>query len=119
MFDIQTCILNIDNYIGEPKTFDRFEKNQMLQDAVERNLEIIGEAVNQLLKINPSISISNARRIVDARNMIIHGYDTLEPVNIWAIIINHLPALKLEVNNLLKSIKKAARFLIGSLQFLR
>ena len=101
LFDIQTCILNIDNYIGEPKLFDRFEDNQMLQDAVERNLEIIGEAINQLLKIDPSIQISNARRIVDARNKIIHGYDSLEPVNIWAIVINHLPTLKQEVAELL------------------
>jgi uncharacterized protein with HEPN domain len=101
LFDIQTCILNIENYIGEPKVFDRFEGNQMLQDAVERNLEIIGEAINQLLKINPSIHISNARRIVDARNKIIHGYDSLEPVNIWAIIINHIPILKQEVIDLL------------------
>lgn len=103
LFDIQTCIHNIDSYIGEPKLFDTFEKNQMLQDAVERNLEIIGEAINQLLKINPSIPISNARRIVDARNKIIHGYDSLEPVNIWAIVINHMPVLKLEINKLLQS----------------
>jgi uncharacterized protein with HEPN domain len=83
--------------------FDRFESNQMLQHAVERNLEIIGEAINQLLKINPSINISNARRIVDARNKIIHGYDSLEPVNIWAIVINHLPTLKKEVSDLLNT----------------
>jgi uncharacterized protein with HEPN domain len=89
--------------IGEPKLFDRFERNQMLQDAVERNLEIIGEAINQLLKINPSIPISNARRIVDARNKIIHGYDSLEPVNIWAIVINNLPVLKQEVAELIQS----------------
>lgn len=101
LFDIQTCINNIDSYIGEPKTFERFEQNQMLQDAVERNLEIIGEAINQLLKINPTIPISNARRIVDARNKIIHGYDSLESVNIWAIVINHLPILKVEIVDLL------------------
>lgn len=101
LFDIQTCISNIDNYIGEPKVFDKFEQNQMLQDAVERNLEIIGEAVNQLLKINPSIHISNSRRIVDARNKIIHGYDSLEPVNTWAIVINQLPVLKVEISDLL------------------
>jgi uncharacterized protein with HEPN domain len=81
--------------------FDRFESNQMLQDAVERNIEIIGEAINQLLKINPDIHITNARRIVDARNKIIHGYDSLEPVNIWAIVINHIPTLKQEVTDLL------------------
>jgi uncharacterized protein with HEPN domain len=101
LFDIQNSIANIDSYIGEPKLFDKFEKNQMLQDAVERNLEIIGEAINQLLKINPEIRISNARRIVDVRNKIIHGYDSLESVNIWAIVINHLPTLKLEITDLL------------------
>jgi uncharacterized protein with HEPN domain len=54
-----------------------------------------------LLKINPDIRITNARRIVDARNKIIHGYDSLEPVNIWAIVINHIPTLKQEVTDLL------------------
>lgn len=101
LFDIQSSIIKIDSYVGEPKVYDQFANNRMLQDAVERNLEIIGEAINQLLRINPAIPISNARRIVDARNKIIHGYDTLEPVNIWAIIINHLPILKQEVVNLL------------------
>lgn len=101
LFDIQSSIIKIDSYVGEPKVYDQFANNRMLQDAVERNLEIIGEAINQLLRINPVIPISNARRIVDARNKIIHGYDTLEPVNIWAIIINHLPILKQEVVNLL------------------
>lgn len=46
LFDIQTCIINIESYIGEPKLYEYFEQNKMLQDAVERNLEIIGEAVN-------------------------------------------------------------------------
>ena len=73
----------------------------MLQDAVERNLEIIGEAINQLLKLNPQIPITNARRIVDTRNKIIHDYDSVEPVHIWAIIINHLPRLQQEVKELL------------------
>jgi uncharacterized protein with HEPN domain len=43
LFDIQTCIVNIDNYIGEPKLFDRFESNQMLQDAVERILKLLAK----------------------------------------------------------------------------
>lgn len=101
LFDIQLCIVNIEKYIGEPKFYSRFEENQMVQHAVERNLEIIGEAINQILKIEPTIQISNARRIVDARNKIIHGYDSLEAVNIWAIVVNHLPLLKLEIDQLL------------------
>ena len=102
LFDIQSCINNIDKYIGDPKIYQKYLENEMLQDAVERNLEIIGEAINQLLKIQPDIKITNARRIVDARNKIIHGYDSIEPVNIWAIIINHLPILNAEVEELLK-----------------
>lgn len=73
----------------------------MLQDAVERNLEIIGEAISRILRLKPDINISNARRIVDARNIIIHRYDNLDNTQIWAIIINHLPVLNDEVEILL------------------
>ncbi len=73
----------------------------MLQDAVERNIEIIGEAMNNLLKMEPQINISNSRRIVDARNKIIQGYDEIENVQIWGIIINSLPILKKEVKQYL------------------
>jgi len=98
LFDIQPSIKNIDTYIGTEKIFDKYDKDSMLQDAVERNIEIIGEAMNQLLKIDPKIDISNSRRIVDARNKIIHGYDEIENVQIWGIIINSLPVLKKEVD---------------------
>lgn len=101
LFDIKMCIDNIEKYIGTPQVYENYADNDMLQDAVERNLEIIGEAVNNLLKIDSAIALSNARRIVDTRNKIIHGYDTIEPVNIWAIIINYLPTLKAEVKRLL------------------
>lgn len=66
LFDILTSINNIDSYIGEQKTYEKYESNPMLQDAVERNIEIIGEAVSKLLNIEPEIKITNARRIVDA-----------------------------------------------------
>ena len=96
-----TSINNINNYIGDEKIFDKYNNNPMLQDAVERNIEIIGEAMNKLLKIEPQINISNTRRIVDARNKIIHGYDEIENVQIWRIIINSLPTLKHEVKQYL------------------
>jgi uncharacterized protein with HEPN domain len=68
---------------------------------LKRNIEIIGEAMNKLLIIEPDINISNSRRIVDARNKIVHGYDEIENAQIWGIIINHLPILKNEVGQLL------------------
>jgi len=102
LFDIISCIENIENFIGDPKMFETFEQNLMLQQAVERNFEIIGEAINNLLKIHPEIDITNARRMVDTRNKIIHGYDEVQPIQIWNIIINHIPLLKQEVQNLLE-----------------
>jgi len=101
LFDILTSIKNIDNYIGKKREYELYDNNPMLQDAVERNIEIIGEAMNKVLDISPDIAISNSRRIVDARNKIIHGYDEIENVQIWGIIINHLPKLKEEVEVLL------------------
>jgi uncharacterized protein with HEPN domain len=70
--------------------------------AVERNIEIIGEAVNRILKENPNISIENARNIVGARNRIIHSYDSISDSLIWSIITIHLPRLKEEVRQMMK-----------------
>lgn len=72
-----------------------------MQDAVEGNIITIGEAMSALLKINSSIDITNARRIVDARNKLTHGYDEIEIVQIWSIIIRHLPILRIEVSAIL------------------
>jgi uncharacterized protein with HEPN domain len=99
--DILICIENIDNYIGEKKVFDEYENNLLLQDAVERNLITIGEAMNLLLKENSEIPISNSRKIVDTRNRLTHGYDDIENLQVWNVIIKHLPILKSEVLKLL------------------
>lgn len=101
LFDILSSIENIENYLGDNKEFENYQNNTMLQHAVERNIEIIGEAVNKLLSFYPDAPITNSRRIVDARNKIIHGYDEVEDVQVWGIIINHLPTLKDEVKLLL------------------
>ena len=101
LFDVLSSIETIEEFLGENKNFENYSKNKMLRNAIERNLEIIGEATNKILQMVPNIEISNSRRIVDTRNKIIHGYDEIEDVNIWVIIINHLPTLKKEVTQLL------------------
>ena len=101
--DILICLENIENYIGAKKVFDNYNDNLLLQDAVERNLITIGEAMNLLLKKNPNIPITNSRRIVDARNRLTHGYDEIETTQVWNIIINHLPILTKEVKELLNN----------------
>jgi len=73
-----------------------------LQRAIERCIEIIGEAMNRILKENKDLAITNARKIVDARNYIIHGYDSLSVDILWSIVVNHLPHLKSEVKKLLQ-----------------
>jgi uncharacterized protein with HEPN domain len=56
--------------------------------------------MKQLLILSPEIPISNARRVVDARNKLTHSYDEIENVQVWSILINHLPILKEETRNL-------------------
>ena len=102
LFDILQSIDEIDSYFsGQRMIFKEFENDLKTRRAVERNLEIIGEAVNRILKIEPDLHLSNSRKIVDARNRIIHGYDTITVEVIWGIIINHLPLLKIEIDELL------------------
>ncbi|KKL16390.1 hypothetical protein LCGC14_2496050 [marine sediment metagenome] len=71
----------------------------MLKRAVERNLEIIGEAINRILKRDESFErkISNAKAIIGLRNQVIHSYDNVSDENIWSILTTHLPKLKSEI----------------------
>ena len=73
----------------------------MLHKAIERNIEIIGEATSRILKLHNDIPISNARQAVSARNFVIHGYDKVDDTILWGIVINDLPKLKEEVSSLL------------------
>jgi uncharacterized protein with HEPN domain len=99
--DILESISNIEKFIGSPKLFENYDGDIQLQSAVERQIEIIGEAVKRLLDMEPAISISFARRIVNTRNKISHGYDEVENSEIWNIIINYLPKLKAEAEKLI------------------
>ena len=103
LYDIKLAIDEMDSFfIGRQKRFDEYSKDIMLKRAIERNFEIIGEAVNRILKLNPDFPIENANRIIGLRNQIIHGYDIISDENIWGIIINHIPKLKIEIEKLIK-----------------
>lgn len=69
--------------------------------AVEQNLEIIGEAVNRILKADSSIQIKNAKNIIGTRNRIIHSYDNISDEVIWTIATRELPDLLEEVKSLM------------------
>ena len=102
--DILTAIEEIESFFGDkPKLFEDFYSNLCHRRAIERNIEIIGEAMNRILKTDRNVAITNSRKIVDARNYIIHGYDSLSADILWSMVINHLPKLKIEVKTLLNN----------------
>lgn len=102
LFDIQLSIDSINEYLGDKKDFNYYQNNKLLRRGIERELEIIGEAANRILKMNSNIKIDNARKIVDLRNWVIHGYDKIDDVIIWGIISKQLPLLKIQADELLK-----------------
>jgi len=79
-----------------------YQSDLKTKKAVERNLEIIGEAVFRILRVDPKFPINNAKRIIDTKNRIIHGYDAISDEVIWTVIINELPELKKEIDSLLE-----------------
>ena len=102
LFDILSSINEIESYYVEtPKIFEIYQNDLRTKRAVERNIEIIGEAMSRILKVASEIEISNSRKIVDVRNRIIHGYDSVSDDVIWGIVIRNLPVLQQEVEELL------------------
>ena len=101
LLDIVASIKSIDEYLENKRIFSEFEKSKIKRRAVERELEIIGEATSRLVKLNSKISISYARVIVDLRNKVIHAYDAIDETIIWKIIMKDIPLLLQEVEMLL------------------
>jgi uncharacterized protein with HEPN domain len=102
LYDILNAINEIDSFFSDrPKEFVAYQSDLRTRRAVERNIEIIGEAMNRILQGDFSIELPNSRKIVDTRNRIIHGYDTVSDDIIWGIVINHLPTLRLEIEKML------------------
>ncbi|RLD78371.1 MAG: antitoxin [Bacteroidetes bacterium] len=102
LYDVLYAIDNIEQFVGTPKIFEDYRTDYKTKSAVERQLGIIGEAVNKILKEESSVIISNARDIINLRNRIIHAYDSVNDAVIWAIIINRLPELRAEIENFMK-----------------
>ncbi|MBK8044255.1 MAG: DUF86 domain-containing protein [Haliscomenobacter sp.] len=100
--DMEKAISEITYFLPESMSFFDFEKDIKTKRAIERNIEIIGEAMSRILNVMPEISISNSRKIVDTRNRIIHGYDSVSDDVIWLIVIRYLPILEQEIKSLKK-----------------
>lgn len=102
LLDIQQSIDEIFEFLGEHRDFQTYQGDLKTKKAVERNLEIIGEAVNRILKHDPYFPIENAKHIIGTRNRIIHSYDNISDELIWTIICKELPKLKIQVDKLIE-----------------
>lgn len=95
--DIVQAIDLIEMFIVDTSTYPQFSQDLKTQSAVERQIGIIGEAVNKLEKLTPQVKVENGSKIIAMRNRIIHSYDNIDPSVIWAIVKNHLTPLKSEM----------------------
>ena len=103
LYDIQQAAQRVTKFTAG-KTFDDYEQDAMLRAAVERQFEIIGEALAQLAKLDQTIvaRISEHSRVVAFRNLLIHGYADVDDRLVWDIVQTKLPVLSREVEALLK-----------------
>lgn len=95
--DILMAIDLINDFIREIESFKDYEQDRKTQSAVERQMVIIGEALNHFRKLEPQIKIEKDKQIIDFRNRLVHAYDSLDNSIIWAIIKLHLKPLQKEI----------------------
>ena len=99
--DVLTACEEVESFFDGKRVFTDFQVDILRQRAVERNVEIMGEAINQLMKHDPTILLNNARAIVGTLNRVIHAYDNVTPEFLWSLVINHIPKLKEDVAGML------------------
>ncbi|MBK9224178.1 MAG: DUF86 domain-containing protein [Flavobacterium sp.] len=99
--DILMAIELIEEFIVDDKDFNLYDRDRKTQSAVERQLAIIGEALNQFKKLEPEIKIENDKQIISFRNRLVHAYDSLDNSMVWVIISKHLKPLKTEIEKLM------------------
>ena len=102
LLDILQSIDEINIFLGDQKDFLAYKADLKTKKAIERNIEIIGEAVNRIFKVDDNFKLNNAKNIIGTRNRIIHSYDNISDEVIWTIISRELKELKTQVEDLLK-----------------
>ena len=105
LYDVKKAIAEVESYlVGYTMRNENFERDFLRRSAVERKAEIMGEAINRILKIQPDFPLPNARAVIDTRNRIIHGYDSVKPEFLWGLVMRHIPALKNDLENVVKEL---------------
>jgi len=108
LYDIKLSIEEIESYFpNSEEDFSEYDGNLMMKRAVERNLEIVSEAMIRIVKKDESFKdrITGSVAIIGLRNQIIHAYDNISDENIKSILTTHLILLKKEINVLINEIE--------------
>ena len=102
LYDIQLACEALTQFT-HGKLLDEYQVDLLLRSGVERQLTIIGEALNQALKVDPTLAerITSTRDIINFRNIVVHGYAAIENETVWGILQNDLPTLQNEIQALL------------------
>lgn len=104
--DVKMAIEELEGYFTDyPMRYDVFSEDKLRCSAVERKVEIMGEAINRILKIDKDFPLPHAREIINTRNRIIHSYDNVRPEFLWSLVIRHIPELKKDILNILNQNK--------------
>ncbi|MHB9130262.1 MAG: HepT-like ribonuclease domain-containing protein [Armatimonadota bacterium] len=101
--DIESACSAVETFTAG-KSLEQYHSDDLLRSGVERKFEIIGEALGKLLALDPSLeqAITYSKRIISFRNVLIHGYDTVDET-VWGVITSYLPCLHEEVRALIGS----------------
>lgn len=102
LFDILQAIELIELFSSDIVDFSDYQKDLKTKSAVERQLGIIGAAVNQFRKVAQDTALSHTRQIIDFRNRLIHSYDAIDDAIVWAILKTYIPILRSEVKRALE-----------------
>lgn len=106
LYDVIISIESIQDFVKDWDTFDEFLIDRKLRRAVERELQIIGEAIKKALDIDGNLPITNARKMIGLRNIVVHSYDDMEYLFIWNVIQNHIQVLYIEAKEMLENMPK-------------
>ena len=104
LWDVQQAIARIEQFTAG-RSFDDYLTDQMLSAAIERQLEIIGEAFAGLRRRVPDVAamIPDISEIIGFRNVLVHAYDTIDASEVWSTIQNDVPRLRNLVADLLRN----------------
>jgi len=98
LFDVPQACEHIETFVRD-RSLENYQDDNLLRSGVERQLMIVGEALHQAYKIDPSLEkhVSQLRQIINFRHVIVHAYGIVEDETVWGIVQTHLPIVRDEV----------------------